>query len=103
MQDIGIVPKYVQEYVPIKTQNQCLIRTDSTRICSRIEYVHEIFEQLIKTKNTAQNNVFVVVLLSSYLTLNKNIYHSSVFTIDFKYAFSHWGEPDRQIYTEKNK
>lgn len=55
------------------------------------EYVHEIFELLIRTQNTAKNNVFVVVQLSSQLTMNKNTQQSRVFMIDFNYAFSYWG------------
>ena len=89
MQDIGIVPKYVQEYVATMTPNQRLSRNGITRIYSRIEFVHEIFELLIRTQNTAQNNVFVVVQLSSQLTMNKNTHQSRVFIIDFNYAFSH--------------
>ena len=89
MQDIGIVPKYVQEYVATMTPNQRLSRNGITRIYSRIEFVHEIFELLIRTQNTAQNNVFVVVQLSSQLTMNKNTHQSRVFIIDFSYAFSH--------------
>ena len=89
MQDIGIVPKYVQEYVATMTPNQRLSRNGITRIYSRIEFVHEIFELLIRTQNTAQNNVFVVVQLSSQLTMNKNTHQSRVFIIDFNYEFSH--------------
>ena len=91
MQDIGIVPKYVQEYVPTMTPNQRLSHNGITRIYSRIEYVHEIFELLTRTQNTAQNNVFVVVQWSSQLTMNKNTHQSRVFMIDFKYVFLHRG------------
>ena len=84
-------PKFVQEYAPTMTQYQCLLRTGIPRIYQGIQYVHEIFELLTRTQNTAQNNVFVVVQWSSQLTMNKNTHQSRVFMIDFKYVFLHRG------------